>query len=419
MADVRVRGGRRLEGEVEVRGAKNSALPIMAASLLCDGEVLLTRVPKLSDVAAGALILRYLGAEVEEGRDTLRILPAKNLQSGISKELMNTMRSSLFYLAPLLVRTGKAEIFQPGGCNLGPRPIDMHIDGLCHMGAQSAYCDGCYSLSAPGGLCGADITLRTQSVGATETLLMAAVLAHGSTVLRNAACEPEVVDLAAFLNRCGAKIQNAGEKTVFITGVPALAGCTHALTGDRILASTLLCAVAAASGEIVLKGAPYAHYSALCGILARGGVEIQVCGPQQVAARAKGGLRGGRFSVRTAPYPGFATDSGPLLAAAFLKGSAELELYETVFETRFACAAGFLKMGACLSGEGRKLSVSGTQSLRGAAVAGTDLRGGAALVVAALAAEGESLISGRSFIDRGYENIVNLFAGLGAEIEEV
>ena len=420
MASIGVRGLRPLRGEVHIPGAKNSVLPIMAASLLCDGPVTLTGVPRLSDVQAGERILQYLGAQTHGEEDRLEILPAKEPGSGISKDLMRTMRSSLFYLAPLLVRTGKAQIFEPGGCNLGPRPIDMHLDGLQRMGAECTYEDGCYTLRAPQGLQGADIVLRLPSVGATETMVMAAVLAQGESVITGAACEPEVADLARFLNRCGAHIEGAGSHVIRVRPTARLGGCTHRLVGDRILASTVACAVAAAGGEVTLRDACYAHYSALCGALAKIGVRFAVHSEDCVTVSAPHpGSAAGSFSVETGPYPNFATDAGPLLAAAFLKGRARLRLQETIFENRFACTKEFQKLGARANVMERALTITGQPSLHGAQVEAKDLRGGAALIIAALAAQGETIIANRDFIDRGYEDIVGLFYSLGADIWEV
>ncbi len=413
MKVMEIEGGNPLEGKAQLPGAKNSVLPIMAASLLCEGRVQLQNVPLLTDVFAGAEILGSLGTEVVfEGKE-LFLQAGPMAKSALTRGQMESMRSSIFYLAPLLQRCGRAEIFHPGGCNLGPRPIDMHLQSLAAMGATYEKIDDSYILQAPNGLTGADITLRLPSVGTTETVLMAAVLAKNETVLRGAAREPEVVELAAFLNACGAEITGAGGPVITIKPVKKLTGGTYRVLGDRILASTLLCAVAAAGGDIIVDGVQYSSVAKLINILRLAGCEIESIGPSIHAVAAK--PLEGSFRVDTKPFPGFATDAGPLLCAAFCKSAGNLQLQEMIFDNRFACAAGLQKLGAKIEVQGRRVDVAGQSALQGAEVQAEDLRGGAALVIAALAATGKTQIGSMQYVSRGYENMSGLLNSLGAK----
>ena len=340
MQALNVWGAHGLHGTVRVPGAKNSALPLLAASLLCTQAVALENVPGLTDVACAVHILRALGCGVRgPHKGVVDVLPASEPGSTVPQEDMCAMRSSLFFLAPMLVRAGQACIGLPGGCKLGARPIDMHLKGLAQMGAQVEENGASLFLRAPRGLQGADITLRFPSVGASETLLMAAVCAKGMTVLRGAATEPEVQDLAHFLCKAGASIEGIGTRTLRVMGRPQLGGARHTVCADRIVASTALCAVAACGGDICLVGENGTHIAALLHILRRMGCDV---------CRTPGGLlmaRQGRLcapgALYTDVYPALATDAAPLLAAAFLKSEGFSAVTDTVFENRFACAEGF------------------------------------------------------------------------------
>ena len=396
MEILTISGGSGLFGEVRIPGAKNSVLPIMAAAVLCRGTVTLTDVPHLSDVEASARILQSVGCKVllENGRAV--ITPPEFPGSAVPEPLMRAMRSSLFYLAPLLARTGRADIYTPGGCRLGARPIDMHLSGLEKMGAHITEKDGgALEVTAPDGLAGADICLRFPSVGATETLLMAAAAARGETVLRGAAVEPEVTDLVRFLQGAGADITGVGTRVLHIRGRELLMGTQHAVCPDRITAATVLCEV--------LR------------ILRRAGCMVSVSGDSSVALASSGALRAAG-GWDTGVYPSFPTDAAPLMAAALLRAQGESRVTDTIFENRFACAEGFLRLGASVNVCGRTLHVHGMDLLNGADVEAPDLRGGAALVIAALQAQGSTRVMGAEHISRGYEDIAALLAPLGARI---
>ena len=415
MEILTISGGSGLFGEVRIPGAKNSVLPIMAASVLCRGTVTLTDVPHLSDVEASARILQSVGCKVllENGRAV--ITPPEFPGSAVPEPLMRAMRSSLFYLAPLLARTGRADIYTPGGCRLGARPIDMHLSGLEKMGAHITEKDGgALEVTAPDGLAGADICLRFPSVGATETLLLAAATAQGQTVLHGAAKEPEIADLAAFLNACGGGVEGAGTDTIRVRGKRCLAGCTFMPVADRIIASTLACAAAAAGGRVELAGCAPGLYAPLLEILEQRGCTVERA--RDAAAISRFGALRGAGNVHTAPYPGLATDAAPLLAAVMLYAQGESCLQDRVFENRFACAEGFAALGANVRVAERTLYVQPGGTLRGAKLTAPDLRGGAALVLAGLAARGTTVITHPAHIDRGYAGFTEILAGLGAQI---
>ena len=409
-------GTQGLHGTVRVPGAKNSVLPLLAASLLCTQTVTLENVPGLTDVACAVRILRELGCGVRGPRKgVIDVLPASEPGSTVPPEDMRAMRSSLFFLAPMLVRAGRACVGLPGGCKLGARPIDMHLKGLAQMGAQVEENGASLFLRAPRGLQGADITLRFPSVGASESPLMAAVCAKGMTVLRGAATEPEVQDLARFLCSAGASIEGIGTRTLRIMGTPQLSGARHIVCADRIVAATALCAVAACGGDVCLTGENGAHLAALLHILRRMGCEV---------CRTPGGLlmaRQGRLcapgALYTDVYPALATDAAPLLAAVFLKSEGFSAVTDTVFENRFACAEGFAAMGGNVRVSGRTLLAKGRRRLHAADVAAPDLRGGAALCIAALCGDGKSTIREAQHIARGYEDMAALIHSLGARAQ--
>lgn len=415
MEYLRIRGGRALQGSVTIPGAKNSLLPIMAASVLCEKPVTLYNLPDLSDLHTSLDILRGIGwgAEYIDGR--VDLFPASRLRARVPKRAAGAMRSSVFYLAPLLHRAKRVELPATGGCRLGARPIDIHLEGLVKMGAIARTENDLLILEAPGGLHGTRFALRYPSVGATETLMMAAVLAKGRTCLSGAACEPEIEDLARFLNSCGARITGAGSPRICITGVERLEGARHTVIPDRIVAATIIAAVAAAGGSAVLREVYPEHLEGVCTVFRRMGMKIARLDPTTLSVRMDGRPRA-QAKLETGPYPAFPTDAAPLAAAALLKADGRSLICDHVFENRFACAGGFAQLGARASRQGRCARIWGVPHYPGGQALAQDLRGGAALVCAALAADGESRIGGLCYLRRGYAGLEEMLSGLGADI---
>lgn len=412
--DFVITGGRRLFGTVKIPAAKNSVLPLLAASLLCSGTVRLIDLPRLSDVEDCLALLRAAGCTAGwQGADILVCGSPRRWQ--LERESAGRMRASILFCAPLLARLGRAETVLPGGCRIGARPIDLHLEGLAQMGVQFRQSGSEeLAMTAPHGLHGAAIRLRFASVGATETLILAAAAARGETVISNAAREPEIVDLANFLNRCGGCVQGAGMDTVRIRGRQLLTGCTFCPAADRIVASTLACACAAAGGRVELTGCAPELYAPVLDILVRMGCTVERGAERAVVARL-GELKG-VGTVHTGVYPRLATDAAPLLAAAMLCAKTESCICDHVFEHRFGCAEGFRALGARVTTSGQSIQIEPGVGLRGAQMAAPDLRGGAALVVAALAAQGTSRVTQTGYIDRGYADFAQTLAGLGAQI---
>ena len=413
MNQLYIRGGRTLEGEVRVQGAKNSVLPILAATLLTRGQVRLEGCPRLRDVDASIRILRDLGCSARWEEDTLAVDTAALNRCSISDILMREMRSSAIFLGAILARCGQADISYPGGCELGPRPIDLHLAGLRELGAQIREGGGFLHATAPQ-LRGRSVVLRLPSVGATENLILAACGAEGTTVLSNAAREPEIEDLQNFLNACGGDVRGAGTSTVVIRGRRTFHGGTYRVMPDRIAAATYLCALASAGGTGFLRGAREEHLATVTAVLREAGCHISA-GPEGIACACRERLRAVR-PVRTAPYPGFPTDAQAVLMAALLRARGATAFEENIFENRYRHVDELARMGADIRVMGRVAVVTGVETLHGAPVRCTDLRGGAALCVAALAAEGESCISETAHIARGYEDIARDLGALGADI---
>ena len=409
-----ITGGRPLQGRVEVPAAKNSALPLLAAALLCSGPVRLQNVPRLTDVEDCLALLRGVGCTAGWQGAALAV-QGQPMRTDLAPEAAGRMRASILFCAPLLARLGRVNTVLPGGCRIGARPIDLHLQGLAQMGVrQLPAAPGQLTLYAPAGLRGAEICLSCPSVGATETLLLAAATAQGQTVLHGAAREPEIADLAAFLNACGGCVEGAGTDTIRVQGRRCLAGCTFAPMADRIIASTLACAVAAAGGRVELAGCAPGLYAPLLEILEQMGCTVEQA--HDAAAISRFGALRGAGNVHTAPYPGLATDAAPLLAAVMLCAQGESSLQDRVFENRFACAGGFAALGANVRVAERTLYVQPAGALHGAKLTAPDLRGGAALVVAALAARGSSRLDGVELVMRGYAELDRLLAGLSAQI---
>ncbi len=418
MQAVKVCGGKTLSGSVKMPGAKNSVLPIMAASVMCVGEVRLKNVPQLSDVNACVDILNALGCVANVEKNTA-IINAQNVkENSIPNHLMRTMRSSLFFLAPLLVRKGKAVITMPGGCKLGTRPIDIHLNGLCAMGAKVKHDeDDNITVTVENRLEAADFTLHFPSVGASETLLMAAAVAKGKTVLRGVAKEPEVTDLANFLQSAGADIKGIGTDVLYIEGASELKGTEYSICPDRIVAATVLCAVAGCGGEVLLTNCDNIHLQSVINYLQMIGTKIFKMGNEVMCVSSRGPLNS-IGDVYTGVYPAFPTDIAPLLMAACLRANGKSKCTDTIFEQRFACTIGFNALGANAYCSGSSIIVNGVKQLKSAFLHSPDLRGGAALVLAAMQAEGESVIDEVKHINRGYENIANMFNSLGADVFE-
>ena len=413
MSQLLVRGGHRLSGEVTVQGAKNSVLPILAATLLAGEQVLLPDCPRLRDVDASIRILRALGCDAHWEGGALAVDTTGLNRCEISDILMREMRSSAIFLGAILARCGQADISFPGGCELGPRPIDLHLRGLRELGAEIRERGGFLRCTAAA-LRGRELLLGMPSVGATENLMLAACGAEGTTVISNAAREPEVVDLQGFLNACGAKVSGAGTSAITVEGRRPLHGCTYRVMPDRIVTATYLCALASAGGEIRLRGAEERHLATVTAALREAGCDISA-DSEGITAACQGRLRAIR-PVRTAPYPGFPTDAQAVLMAALLRSRGATVFEENIFENRYRHVDELARMGAGIRVSGRVAVVTGVETLHGAPVRCTDLRGGAALCVAALGAEGETAVGGISHIDRGYEDIARDLRALGAEI---
>ena len=409
-----LRGGRPLSGEVTVQGAKNSVLPILAATLLAKGQVVLRGCPRLRDVDASVRILRALGCDARWEGEDLAVDTAALDRCEISDLLMREMRSSAIFLGAILARCGRADLSYPGGCELGPRPIDLHLSGLRELGAEIRE-EGGFLHCRAAKLRGREILLRIPSVGATENLMLAACGAEGTTVITNAAREPEVVDLQNFLNACGARVSGAGSSAVAVEGGQVLHGCVYRVLPDRIAAATYLCAAASAGGEIYLRGIEERYLATVTAALREAGCDIRR-DQAGLSARCAGRLRA-IGPVQTAPYPGFPTDAQAVLMAALLRSRGATVFEENIFENRYRHVGELTRMGAEIRVSGRVAVVTGVERLHGAPVRCTDLRGGAALCVAALAAEGETRISQICHIDRGYEDIARDLRALGADAE--
>lgn len=411
-----IRGGARLEGEVRVPGAKNAVLPALAATLLTPRPCTLRAVPDITDVRVMVDILQALGARVQVSNDIQGLMITVQAHDDpdhrVPADKMERVRSSSFLLGPLLARVKRATLATPGGCDLGPRPIDLHIKGLRAMGASIRAVAGGIEAEAAE-LEGAQIHLDYPSVGATENLMLAGVRAQGTTLIINAAREPEIVDLGILLNRMGAHVRGAGTSTVRVEGVEALTGTEHTVIPDRIVTGTLVLAGVMTRGDLLLQGVIPDHLRSLLLNLAGDGVGIDT-GGDWIRVRASGRLAPVR--LRTLPYPGFPTDLQAPLVAALTLADGPSQVKETIFARRFAHVEPLLRMGACIELRGDDLFIDGVDQLRGAAVEARDLRAGAALVLAGLVAQGETVILGGEHIDRGYAALDGMLSSLGAHV---
>lgn len=417
MCKLIIEGGRPLQGAIDVQGAKNAALPILAAILLCGSPCVIHNCPDLLDVRASCRILEHLGCRVRKAGNTVTVDPTGFSGYSIPDVLMREMRSSIVFLGAIAARMGRAHISFPGGCELGPRPIDLHLAALRRLGLTIQEDHGFLDCRCDGGLQGETIALSFPSVGATENVLLAAVTASGTTTIVNAAREPEIADLAAFLNQCGAKVRGAGESIIEIEGVAALHGCEHNVIPDRIVAATYMAAAAITGGEVELCGVQRAHLSPVVPVFREAGCAIRE-EKDRLIIRAVENLHP-LHCVRTMPYPGFPTDAqAPVMAMSTLAKGNSL-FVENIFENRYKHVPELVRMGASIKLEGKVAVVEGVNTLLGASVVAADLRGGAALVVAGLAAEGVTEVTGLHHIDRGYTSIEGDLEKLGAQIHRV
>jgi UDP-N-acetylglucosamine 1-carboxyvinyltransferase len=412
-----VRGGKRLSGTVKVEGAKNAVLPVIAATLLAsDGKSIIRDVPTLSDVYTINQVLRSLNAEVEFKNNTIVVDASRELKIEAPFEYVRKMRASVLVMGSLLARNGRARVALPGGCAIGSRPIDQHLKGFEAMGAKVKVGNGFIEAEAPEGLHGAKIYLDFPSVGATENIMMAAVLANGLTTIENVAKEPEIVDLANFLNKMGAKVKGAGTGTIKIEGVKMLFGADHNIIPDRIEAGTFMVASAITGGNVLVKGAVPEHLSSLIAKMQEMGVIIEeeadgirVIGPEMLKA----------VDIKTMPHPGFPTDMQSQMMALLLRAEGTSMITETVFENRFMHVEEFRRMNAQIKIDGRSVIMNGPSNLQGAEVAATDLRAAASLILTGLVADGITRVTELKHLDRGYVDFHDKLAGLGADIERV
>lgn len=413
---LQIQGGRPLSGQVDVAGSKNAALALMSAVLLVDGTTVLHNVPNVSDTRIKAHLLERFGAKVSWHEGSLFVDCSTIEVNELDEEMVRLIRTSFYLLGPLLARTGQAVLPAPGGCKIGERPVDFHLKGLGLLGAEVSLDGGKYTARTKG-LKGAEIYLDFPSAGATQHLMSAAVLAEGVTSIQNAAVEPEVTTLAAFLNRMGARIEGAGTGTVTIIGVESLEPCEFRVPSDRLQAGTYMLAGAITGGDVTVNGIMPDNQTALVNKLREANADVTE-GPDWVRVSAPNRLTGIR--VKTMPYPGFPTDMQQPMAAVLCLAEGNSVVEETIYESRTGHVPELQRMGAKIRAEGGKHTlITGVDGLRGAAVEASDLRAGAALVLAGLAAEGETTVRNVHFIDRGYEDLEVTLQGLGASIERV
>lgn len=415
MQKLIIEGGVPLEGEMPLYGAKNSALPLLAAAMLCHGETILENCPRLTDVFAASRILTHAGCVCHMQGHQIAVDAGQLSRTDIPENLMQEMRSSIVFLGAMLGRMGSCELSYPGGCALGPRPIDLHLDALRQMGAVIARKEGRLYCTVPDGLHGCRIQLKFPSVGATENVMLAAVLAKGETWLCNAAQEPEICDLAGFLRRCGAHITGDGGSTIHIVGVSRLEGCTYRIMPDRIAGLTYLAAGAVTGGTVKLCGTNGVDMENVLVLLEQSGCRlyrmedaVYLLAPRRLHALPR---------LRTMPHPGFPTDAQAIFMAMMCVSDGVSIFEENIFENRYRHVDALIQMGADICVSGRTAVVKGVPELSGAKVEATDLRGGAAMVLAGLCARGRTEVSHIGHIDRGYEQMEQVLQGAGAGIK--
>jgi UDP-N-acetylglucosamine 1-carboxyvinyltransferase len=417
MDKFRIHGGAPLKGSIGISGSKNSALPALAACLLTDERVTLDRIPPVRDIRTMMQLLEHTGARLDVDGGLVTVRAEKLERPEAPYDLVKTMRASSLVLGPLVARTGKARVSMPGGCAIGARPINLHVLALEQLGAEIRQSHGYVEALAPGGLKGAHVQFDRITVTGTEDVLMAAVLARGETVIGNAAREPEVQDLAALLNKMGARIEGAGTSTIRVQGVDELHGAEHTIIADRIEAGTFLIAGAITRGDLVIENCVPEHLDALAGKLRQAGAEVSPEGSTAMRVRASNRLRA--TDITTEEYPGFATDLQAQFMAMLSLAEGISFVTETIFENRFMHTQELGRMGANIRVEGRQAIVAGVAELTGAQVIASDLRASASLVLAGLIARGETVVDRVYHIDRGYERIEEKLARVGARIERV
>lgn len=417
MAKILIKGGKKLEGEITLQGAKNSVLPVLAGTLLCDEKCVIHNCPDIADVVTSVKILEALGCVCKRENKTLTVDPSKASGIEIPDNLMREMRSSVVFLGAIIGKNSNAVISSPGGCELGPRPIDLHLSSLKKMGITITEEHGFLYCEAKKGIKGTEITLGFPSVGATENIILAAVRGEGLTIIHNAAKEPEISDLADFLNSAGARIYGGGSDTVYIHGVEYLRGTEHSIIPDRIVAATYMACCAATGGELILRGAMPSHITSILSVFRDSGCDVRVSG-KSLKITAKNKLL--RVpTIRSLVYPGFPTDAGPLIIAMLTKAHGTSVFVENIFENRFRYADELKRLGAKIEIQGKTAVIEGVENLSGATCKCTDLRGGAALVTAGLCAKGETVIDEIHHIERGYDNIVSTLRNVGADIQYI
>ncbi len=411
-----ITGGKRLNGEIELQGCKNSALPIMAAAVLVNGKCILDSCPNLTDVYSASRILNSIGCKCSISGNTAEIDSVSVSGNAISEKLMGEMRSSIMFVGAILGRVGQCTFSIPGGCELGPRPIDMHLAAFAKLGAEISENGGEITCRMPKEKRhGGKISLPFPSVGATENIILCSVLAEGETVVNNAAREPEICDMCRFLRSCGAKIKGDGESRIVIEGVERLHGCEYRIMPDRIAGATYLAMTAAAGGAMILKNACICEMEPFLSVLEQSGCYICTA-DNRIYLRRGGRLRAVRDRIRTMPHPGFPTDAQAVLMAALAAADGTTVFEENIFDCRYRHTDALIKMGADIQVMGKAAVVRGVKKLHGADVEATDLRGGAAMAVAALGAEGRTTIGCISHIGRGYEKFEENITSLGGRI---
>lgn len=417
MSEIEIRGLNRLSGEINIQGAKNSVLPVLAATILCKSECVVHNCPNLADVDTSMKILDRLGCSSKREGNTVMVNSRDMCDCEIPENLMREMRSSVVFLGAIIGRMKKAVISSPGGCELGPRPIDLHLNALEKMGVTVTEKHGFLYCEAPSGINGAEIHLSFPSVGATENIILAACTANGLTVIHNAAKEPEISDLADFLNSAGARIYGCGSDTVYIHGVKNLSATEHSIIPDRIVAATYMAGAAVTGGKIRINSVMPSHMVSVLSVFRECGCEIKISG-KSLTITAPNRLK--RVpTVRSMVYPAFPTDAGPLIIAMLCVSEGTSVFVENIFENRFRYADELKRLGAKIKTEGKIAVIEGVSELSGAGCKATDLRGGAALVCAGLAARGVTTVSEIRHIERGYDDIVGTLKELGADIKLV
>lgn len=408
-----ITGGNRLYGEILLQGSKNASLPIIAASILIDGISIISRCPNISDTLAMKELLLALGCNVSRNKDELKIDSRTCNKAEIPEDLMKEIRSSIVLMGPMLARHGRVKLTHPGGCEIGARPIDLHLNGLRLLGAEITESHGYITCEAKK-LVGAEIDLDFPSVGATENIMMAATLAKGVTIIRNVAREPEIIELQNFLNKAGAKIEGAGSNVIKIKGVDRLHDVVYEVGGDRIVAGTYLCAGAITGGEVLIKGIIPEFLRATLHKLRDTGCNIKVVNKDDILLKAPERLKA--VNIKTMPFPGFPTDMQSQMVTILTLAQGTSIIMENIFENRYKYVSELNKMGANIIVEGKTAIVNGVDYITGATVEAKELRGGASLVLAGLAAEGFTKVNGIHYVERGYENFIENLKNIGANI---